>query len=110
MALEQVFDCPLTLRRLRTGPLGKLLEGFCHWLLDVGFTRGCIRTHLSNVSHLNQYLARGMARPRATVTAKDIEGFFKAKKIRCQILNRYEVARPLSNNLKGGCLISYPFG
>jgi integrase/recombinase XerD len=84
MALEQVFDCPRTLRRLRTGPLGKLLEGFCHWLLDGGFTRGCIRTHLSNVSHLNQYLARGMARPRATVTAKDIEGFFKAYPTQCR--------------------------
>ena len=84
MTLEQVFDCPRTLRRLRTGPLGKLLEGFCHWLLDGGFTRGCIRTHLSNVSHLNQYLARGMARPRATVTAKDIEGFFKAYPTQCR--------------------------
>lgn len=84
MALEQVFDCLLTLRRLRTGPLGKLLEGFCHWLLDGGFTRGCIRTHLSNVSHLNQYLACDMARPRATLTAKDIEGFFKAYPTQCR--------------------------
>ena len=69
MALERVFDSPGTLRRLRTGPLGKLLEGFCNWLLDGGFTHGCIRTHLSNVSHLNEYLSRGMARPRAMVTA-----------------------------------------
>jgi len=69
MALEQVFDCQRTLSRLRTGPLGKLLEGFCLWLLVGGFTRGCIRTHLSNVSHLNEYLGRGMARPRAMVTA-----------------------------------------
>ena len=35
MALEQVFDCPRTLRRLRTGPLGKLLEGFCPTILRV---------------------------------------------------------------------------
>lgn len=84
MALEQVFDCPRTLSRLRTGPLGKLLEGFCRWLLDGGFTRGCIRTHLSNVSHLNQYLARGLARPLAMVTAKDIEGFFKVYPSQCR--------------------------
>ncbi len=30
MALEQVFEYPRTLRRLRSGPLGKLLEGFCN--------------------------------------------------------------------------------
>ncbi len=84
MALERVFDCPRTLRRLRTGPLGKLLEGFCHWLLVGGFTRGCIRKHLSNVSHFNQYLGRAMTRPRATVTAKDIEGFFKAYPSLCR--------------------------
>jgi hypothetical protein len=29
MALEQVFECPRTLRRLRSDPIGKLLEGFC---------------------------------------------------------------------------------
>jgi site-specific recombinase XerD len=58
--------------------LGKLLEGFCNWLLARGYTRGCIRKHLSNVSHLNQYLSRTITGPRATVTAKDIEGFFKA--------------------------------
>ncbi len=28
MALEQVFDCPRTVRGLRSGPLGSLLEGF----------------------------------------------------------------------------------
>lgn len=84
MALEQVFKSPRTLGRLRTGPLGKLLEGFCHWLLARGFSRGCIRTHLSNVSHLNQYLGRAMARPRAMVTANDIEGFFKAYPSQCR--------------------------
>lgn len=84
MALERVFDCPRTLRRLRTGPLGKFLEGFCHWLLAGGYTRGCIRKHLSNVSHLNEYLSSAMARPRTTVTAKDIEGFFKAYPSQCR--------------------------
>jgi len=84
MALEQVFECPRTLRRLRTGPLGKLLEGFCHWLLAGGFTRGSIRKHLSNVSHLNEHLGSATARPRATVTARDVEGFLKAYPSQCR--------------------------
>jgi len=40
MALEQVFECPRTLRRLRSDPIGKLLEGFCNWLLEHGFSQG----------------------------------------------------------------------
>jgi len=84
MALEQVFDYPRTMRRLRTGPLGKLLEGFCDWLLARGFTPGCIRKHLVNVSKLNQYLGSALDEPRARVTAKDIEGFFKAYPSRCR--------------------------
>jgi|GEM_PF-6267685 len=32
MALEQVFECPRTLRTLRSDPLGKLLGGVCNWL------------------------------------------------------------------------------
>ena len=56
MALERVFEYPRTLRRLRSGPIGKLLEGFCSWLLEHGFRRGTIRKHLFNVSHLNEYL------------------------------------------------------
>ena len=39
MVLERVFECPRTLRRLHSGPLGKLLEGFCNWLLEHGFRR-----------------------------------------------------------------------
>jgi len=56
MALERVFDYPRTLRRLRSGPIGKLLEGFCNWLLEHGFSRGTVRKHLFNVSHLNEHL------------------------------------------------------
>jgi hypothetical protein len=84
MALEQVFDCPRTLMRLRTGPLGKFLEKFCHWLLAEGFSRGSIRKHLSNVSHLNEYLGGHSAQPLTTVTAKDIEGFLKAYPPQCR--------------------------
>ena len=56
MAMELVFECPATLRKLRSGALGKLLDGYCDWLLEHGFTRQIVRTHLSNVNHLNQHL------------------------------------------------------
>ena len=39
MALELVFECPRTLKKLRNGPLGKLLDRFCDWLLEHGFVR-----------------------------------------------------------------------
>ena len=84
MVLEQVFKCPRTLNKLRTGPLAKLLEEFCQWLLDEGFSRDCIRKHLSNVSHFNKYLERTPNRPRTMVTAKDVEGFFKVHPSRCR--------------------------
>jgi len=64
--------------------LGKLLETFCHWLLAEGFSRGSIRKHLSNVSHLNEYLGGHSAQPLTTVTAKDIEGFLKAYPPQCR--------------------------
>ena len=56
MALEQVFNCPLTLNKLRVGPLGELMDGFCDALLEDGFSRSTVRRHLSNVAHLNAYL------------------------------------------------------
>ena len=45
MALEQIFSCPKTLARLQNGPLGGLLEGFCLWLMNCGFSRWTIRVH-----------------------------------------------------------------
>lgn len=36
MGLEQAFSCPKTLKKLRSGPLGTLLDGFCTWLLEHG--------------------------------------------------------------------------
>ena len=57
MALELVFTCPGTLKKLRSSPLGKLLDGFCDWLLEHGFARYTVRKHLSNVSHLNEHLS-----------------------------------------------------
>lgn len=84
MVLEKVFKCSRTLNKLRTGPLAKVLEGFCHWLLAEGFTRRCIRRHLSNVLHFNEYLSRASTRPHTMVTAKDVEGFFKVYPSRCR--------------------------
>ena len=73
MALEQVFSCPRTLAKLRDNPLGGLLEGFCRWLLDGGFTRGCVRKHLCYASHLNQYLGCATDPPREKLSAQDVE-------------------------------------
>ncbi len=56
MALELVFECPRTLNKVRSGPLGKLLDEFCDWLLERGFARYTVRLYLSNASHLNGYL------------------------------------------------------
>jgi len=78
MAVEQVFECPRTLRRLRSGPLGKLLEGFCNWLLEHGFSRWTIRKHLFNVFHLNEYLSGPSSGVLESVSSTDVEGFFKA--------------------------------
>ena len=94
MALEQVLECPVTLRKLRSGPGGTLLERFCKWLLDNGFGRSTIRGHLSNLSHLNDYLGSPKAPMRQSVTAQDVAGFFEAYPARCR--NR----GPLENHLR----------
>ena len=84
MALEQVFDCPRTISGLRSGPLGGLLEGFCDWLVERRFSRSTVRKHLSNVSHLGKYLAGLAPATRATITGKDIEGFFQTYPTECR--------------------------
>ena len=84
MALELVFQCPRMLKKLRSGPWGKLLEGFCDWLLGHGFARYTARKHLSNVSHLNEYLG---ARNRAgwqTLSAQDVNGLLKQYPLRAR--------------------------
>ena len=83
MALELVFECPRTLSRLSNGPLGKLLDGFCNWLLFHGFRRETIRKHLCNVSHLNRHLASRSSGFREDLSSKDIVGFFKAYSLLC---------------------------
>ncbi len=76
MSLEQVFECPLTLAKLHSAPLGELLESFCKSLLDHGFSRRTIRLHLSHLALLNEHLHRPKGRMRQTVKAGEIEGFF----------------------------------
>ncbi len=84
MSLERVFECPSTLAKLRSAPLGKLLEDFCKSLLERGFSRGTTRLHLSNLSHLSEHLRRPRGRMRQTVTAGEIEGFFDEYASRCR--------------------------
>lgn len=84
MALEQIFECPRTLGSLRIGPLGKLLEGFCSWLLEHGFSRWTIRKHLFNVSHLNEPLGGPRSGFRESLSSRDVAGFFKAYPLLCR--------------------------
>ena len=84
MALELVFVCPRTLGKLRSGPLGKLLDGYCDWLLERGFSRSTIRNHLSNVSHLNGYLNAQKVAGRQTLSAEDVNGFLRKYPLRVQ--------------------------
>ena len=59
MTLELVLKRPSTLAKLRSAPLGKLLDGFCKWLLNHGFSRWTVQFHLGNLSQLNAHLRCG---------------------------------------------------
>ena len=76
MAMEQVFECPKMLNRLRSGPLGKLMDGFCTSLLENGFASGTIRKHLSRVHHLNVYLGRCNHADGQVLSAETVCEFF----------------------------------
>ncbi len=78
MALEKIFKRPRKLAKLRSGALGNLQEGFCRWLQSQGFTRETIGSHLTNVSHLNEFLNGSTVQPRSMLTGMEIEEFFKA--------------------------------
>ena len=84
MGMERVFEAAWMLRKLRSGPLGHLLEGFCEWLLGRGYSRGCIRTHLANAAHFNAYLGAPEGPRRNTITAQDVDGFLDAYPHRCR--------------------------
>lgn len=84
MAMEFVFECPRTLNKLRSGPLGKLLDGFCDWLLEHGFARSTVRNHLSNVNHLNPHLDTRTGAGLKTLSSQDVDSFFKEFSLRAQ--------------------------
>ena len=87
MALEQVFGCPKTLSRLRSGPLGKFLDGFCNWLLDRGFRRQAV-TELNkkifrdymlyeilyHIQHVVCKISKSVFRNSLTINFAGIEG------------------------------------
>jgi integrase/recombinase XerD len=77
MALEQVFKSSLTLNKLRSGPLGELMDGFCDVLREDGFSRGTVRRHLSNVAHLNAYLGTRENVDGQTLCAQTVTDFFR---------------------------------
>jgi len=84
MALEQVFECPSTLAKLRSAPLGKLLDDFCKWLRERGFSRSATRRHLGILAHLNEHFGGPRGRMRKTVAAGEIEAFFHEYASRCR--------------------------
>jgi site-specific recombinase XerD len=84
MSLEFAFECRKTLERLRGGRLAQALEEFSGWLLARGFSRGSIRLHLTNVSHLDEYLSRRNVEFRRIVSSDDIESFFRAYVSQCR--------------------------
>ncbi len=94
MGLERVFVASWTLRKLRSAPLGVLLDDFCEWLWKRGFGRHSIRSHLGNVSHLNAWLGERGRQWSGCLSRKDIEGFWRAYPSRSR--NRV----PLEEHLK----------
>jgi len=84
MGLERVFEAPWTLQRLRSKPLGMLLEDFCDWLLDQGFEWHGVRRHLGNVSHLNAWLSEDDSRCMGRLSRREVEDFLEAYPGRCR--------------------------
>lgn len=84
MGLTQAFAAAWTLRKLRRGPLGHLMDGFCDWLLSLGFSRGCVRTHLGFVQHLNEHLGEEDDSDLDRIGTGDLESFWDAYPRRCR--------------------------
>ena len=77
MALEQVYKHPLSLNKLRGGPLGELMDGFCDALREDGFSRSTVRRHLSNVAHLNAYLGARKNIDGQALCTQTVSDFFR---------------------------------
>lgn len=84
MGMERVFDASWTLRDLHKAPLGSLLEEFCDWLLDHGFTWYTVRTHLGRLLHLNRWLAESGWGGEKKLSRNEVEGFLAVYPGRCR--------------------------
>jgi site-specific recombinase XerD len=61
-----------------------LLDNFCDWLLEQGFSWCTVRRHLANVSHLNAWLAEKDWRWSGCLSSKEVDGFLGAYPCRCR--------------------------
>ena len=84
MGLERVFEASWTLRDLRRDPLGSLLDAFCDWLLDRGFRKFTVRTHLGRILHFNRWLAERGRHWHGGLSRKEVEGFLEAYPESCR--------------------------
>lgn len=78
MELERVFSSPVTLKRLRSAPLGAYLDDFCAWLLSRGFSRQTTRLHLRHASVFNEHLGRQRTATGRHLRTTDVDDFFAA--------------------------------
>jgi integrase/recombinase XerD len=78
MGVERVFKEARTLRDLSSDPLGLMLDGFCDWLLERGFTSRTVQIHLGCLVHLNRWLAEQRWCWAGALSYKEVEGFLKA--------------------------------
>ncbi len=106
MALEKVFEQSLTLSRLRSSPLGHLMDDFCDALLDQGFKRGTIRTHLGRVFHLNSWLSDIGWVWDGSLNREKVEEYHTAYRKRCRPRGPKE-RHLLCNRLSVNCFCRY---
>jgi site-specific recombinase XerD len=84
MTLEKVFECKRKIKGLQSGPLGRLLEGFCQWLEVSGLSYWAIRHHAQNLAHFCDYLRGKSDAIRTHITRTDVDGFLKEYPSRCE--------------------------
>ena len=54
--IENFFEAPRTLQRLRASPVGPFVDGFAEWLHEQGYSRGIVRSHLCTGQHLGVWM------------------------------------------------------
>ena len=65
MCLEKVYVGAAIREKLRSGPLGWLIDGFCRWLLQRGAARRTVQEHVSRVDYLCRGLEQAVTRLQA---------------------------------------------